>query len=76
MSWWSPAGTESYNSARVSRWNPQTATFDPLPDTEYWPTRDYNVPTGTTLWYQVVGVRDDGSTSQPVLVGVAVPPVP
>lgn len=52
-----------------------TATFDLLPpDTELEPT-DQNVPTGTTLWYQVAGVRADGSVSLPVLVGLAVPPV-
>jgi fibronectin type 3 domain-containing protein len=75
VSWWSPAGTESYKGARVSRWNPRTGTFDPLPGTETGPAVDRGVPTGTTLWYQVTGVREDGSTSLPVLVGVAVPPV-
>ncbi|WP_328544428.1 hypothetical protein [Streptomyces europaeiscabiei] len=69
---WSPAGTEDYASFRASRWNARTATFDALPDSE--PLYDENVPTGTSLWYQVVGVREDGTTSLPVLVSVAVPP--
>ncbi|WP_031498140.1 fibronectin type III domain-containing protein [Streptomyces bicolor] len=69
---WSPAGTEEYASFRAARWNPQTATFDALPDSD--PLYDANVPTGTSLWYQVVGVREDGTTSQPFLVSVAVPP--
>ncbi|MER6158731.1 PA14 domain-containing protein [Streptomyces sp. NPDC001868] len=72
VSGWSPAGTEDYASFRAARWNPGTATFDALPDSE--PLHDENVPTGTSLWYQVVGVREDGSTSLPVLVSVAVPP--
>ncbi|MFJ3308506.1 fibronectin type III domain-containing protein [Streptomyces sp. NPDC086549] len=72
---WSPAGTETYGSARFSRWNPQTGTFDALPESEYTSVYDHDVPTGTTLWYQVSGVRADGTTSLPVLVSVAVPPV-
>ncbi|UUU23816.1 PA14 domain-containing protein [Streptomyces sp. DSM 40750] len=71
----SPAGTEDYYGTRVSRWNPQTGTFDPLPESDYSPLYDRGVPTGTTLWYQVSGVREDGSSSLPVLVSVAVPPL-
>ncbi|MDW4908723.1 hypothetical protein RB628_26140 [Streptomyces sp. ADMS] len=54
-------------------WNPETAAFEAVPDTE--PLHDANVPKGTSLCYQVVGVREDGTTSLPVLVSVAVPPV-
>ncbi|MFF5185368.1 hypothetical protein ACFY30_16545 [Streptomyces sp. NPDC000345] len=74
VSGWSPAGTEEYERFRAARWNPQTAAFDLLPDSDYEPLHDENVPTGTSLWYQVVGVRADGTTSLPVLVSVAVPP--
>ncbi|MFE7843483.1 PA14 domain-containing protein [Streptomyces sp. NPDC057474] len=73
ITWGSPAGTEDYYGARVSRWNPQTGTFNPLPESS--PYYDENVPTGTTLWYQVVCKRADGSLSLPALTGVAVPPV-
>ncbi|MGW1670297.1 fibronectin type III domain-containing protein [Streptomyces sp. NPDC002324] len=69
---WSPAGTEDYASFRAARWNARTATFDALPDSD--PLLDENVPAGTSLWYQVVGVHADGTTSLPVLVSVAVPP--
>ncbi|OAH09598.1 fibronectin type III domain-containing protein [Streptomyces jeddahensis] len=72
VSAWSPAGTEEYASFRAARWNPGTATFDALPASD--PLYDASVPTGTSLWYQVVGVHEDGTTSLPVLVSVAVPP--
>jgi hypothetical protein len=52
--------------------DPGTAGFDALPDSE--PLYDANVPPGTSLWYQVVGIREDGTTSLPVPVSVAVPP--
>ncbi|MFF4657999.1 PA14 domain-containing protein [Streptomyces sp. NPDC001381] len=74
VSGWSPAGTEEYERFRAARWNPLTATFDALPDSDHEPLHDENAPTGTSLWYQVVGVREDGTTSLPVLVSVAVPP--
>ncbi|WP_247195874.1 fibronectin type III domain-containing protein [Streptomyces sp. GESEQ-35] len=71
LSGWAPAGTEDFAGFRAARWNPQTGAFEALPDSE--PLHDANVPTGTSLWYQVVGVREDGTTSLPVLVSVAVP---
>ncbi|MEU6229617.1 PA14 domain-containing protein [Streptomyces sp. NPDC047042] len=70
---WSPAGTEEYASLHAARWNPVTSTFEALPDSD--PMTDRNVPRGTSLWYQVVGVRENGTTSLPVLVSVVVPPV-
>ncbi|WP_262061323.1 PA14 domain-containing protein [Streptomyces sp. STR69] len=71
---WSPAGTEEYQSFRATRWNPRTATFDALDYDPLYGPKDVAPPTGTSLWYQVVGVREDGTVSLPVLVSVAVPP--
>ncbi|WP_217210014.1 PA14 domain-containing protein [Streptomyces sp. AC550_RSS872] len=51
---------------RVSRWNPETQTYDPLgtvsPTTAYYQTyNDTTQPLGSVSYYRVVGVLADGT---------------
>ncbi|MEU9657715.1 fibronectin type III domain-containing protein [Streptomyces chartreusis] len=52
---------------RISRWNPQTRTYEPLdtvpaePDTTRYLYLDETQPLGQISYYRVVGVRTDGT---------------